>query len=72
MAMAATCSTWRSIVRPAGRTRPLDTAALSTLLQQRAALYDKDQEAHYNLISALHKSVRGSIPTRRSTGSRAC
>ncbi len=38
----------------------LDTAALSKLLQKRAPLYDKADEAHYNLISALHKSVRGS------------
>jgi putative ATPase len=44
------------------RTRPLDTAALSTLLAKRAALYDKDREEHYNLISALHKSMRGSDP----------
>ena len=41
-------------------TPPLDTAALSELLAKRAALYDKDREEHYNLISALHKSLRGS------------
>jgi putative ATPase len=41
---------------------PLDTAALSALLARRAALYDKDREEHYNLISALHKSMRGSDP----------
>lgn len=35
---------------------------LSTLLQKRAALFDKGGEGHYNLISALHKSVRGSDP----------
>jgi putative ATPase len=40
----------------------LDTAALSALLAKRAALYDKDREEHYNLISALHKSLRGSDP----------
>ncbi|WP_419729484.1 replication-associated recombination protein A [Lichenicola sp.] len=40
----------------------LDPAALSTLLAKRAALYDKDREEHYNLISALHKSLRGSDP----------
>ncbi|MBX6376677.1 MAG: replication-associated recombination protein A [Acetobacteraceae bacterium] len=40
----------------------LDTAALSALLARRAALYDKDREEHYNLISALHKSLRGSDP----------
>ena len=33
---------------------------LGTLLQQRAPIYDKHQESHYNLISALHKSMRGS------------
>lgn len=40
----------------------LDTAALTTRLQRRAAQYDKTGDAHYNLISALHKSVRGSDP----------
>jgi putative ATPase len=40
----------------------IDTAALATRLQRRAAQYDKSGEAHYNLISALHKSVRGSDP----------
>lgn len=39
---------------------PLDVEQLQKLLQKRAPLYDKGQEAHYNLISALHKSVRGS------------
>ena len=43
-------------------TPPLDVAALSELLARRAALYDKDREEHYNLISALHKSLRGSDP----------
>lgn len=41
-------------------TAPLDVPALSELLAKRAALYDKDREEHYNLISALHKSLRGS------------
>ncbi len=41
---------------------PMDTSALSELLSKRAALYDKDREEHYNLISALHKSLRGSDP----------
>ncbi|WP_043358898.1 replication-associated recombination protein A [Belnapia sp. F-4-1] len=41
---------------------PLDAAALGELLARRAALYDKDREEHYNLISALHKSLRGSDP----------
>jgi len=38
----------------------LDTAALAQAVQRRAPLYDKSQDGHYNLISALHKSVRGS------------
>jgi putative ATPase len=41
---------------------PLDRAALSKLLQRRAPLYDKSRDGHYNLISALHKAVRGSDP----------
>jgi putative ATPase len=43
-------------------TQPLDSAGLAALLARRAALYDKDREEHYNLISALHKSLRGSDP----------
>ncbi|HZB92839.1 MAG TPA: replication-associated recombination protein A [Stellaceae bacterium] len=38
----------------------LDSAGLAAAVQKRAPLYDKAQEGHYNLISALHKSVRGS------------
>lgn len=38
----------------------LDTAALTRAVQRRMPLYDKSQEGHYNLISALHKSLRGS------------
>ena len=38
----------------------LDTTGLATTIQRRAPLYDKAQEGHYNLISALHKSLRGS------------
>jgi putative ATPase len=38
----------------------LDTEAMLKLVQRRAPLYDKADDAHYNLISALHKSVRGS------------
>ncbi|MEP6068068.1 MAG: replication-associated recombination protein A, partial [Paracoccaceae bacterium] len=41
---------------------PLDPKQLATRLQRRAAQYDKSGDAHYNLISALHKSVRGSDP----------
>lgn len=40
----------------------LDTENLLQIIQRRAPLYDKGDEAHYNLISALHKSVRGSDP----------
>ena len=40
----------------------IGTEALTTRLQRRAAQYDKSGDAHYNLISALHKSVRGSDP----------
>jgi putative ATPase len=40
----------------------LDPAALSALLHRRMPVYDKDREGHYNLISALHKSLRGSDP----------
>ena len=41
---------------------PLDPAGLAVFLQRRVAVYDKDREGHYNLISALHKSLRGSDP----------
>jgi putative ATPase len=41
---------------------PLDPGALSALLHRRVAVYDKDREGHYNLISALHKAIRGSDP----------
>ena len=40
----------------------LDKAELEKLLQKRLPNYDKDREGHYNLISALHKSLRGSDP----------
>lgn len=39
---------------------PFDTAALIAAVQRRAPLYDKGREGHYNLVSALHKSIRGS------------
>ena len=41
---------------------PLDPEGLGRLLQKRSPAYDKDREEHYNLISALHKSIRGSDP----------
>jgi putative ATPase len=42
--------------------KPLDTADLPGVVQRRAPVYDKDREEHYNLISAVHKSLRGSDP----------
>jgi putative ATPase len=42
--------------------KPLDAAALVAAVQKRVPLYDKSREEHYNLISALHKSIRGSDP----------
>lgn len=41
---------------------PLDPAGLGMFLQRRVAVYDKDRDGHYNLISALHKALRGSDP----------
>ncbi|HXF53786.1 MAG TPA: replication-associated recombination protein A [Hyphomicrobiaceae bacterium] len=46
--------------RPGGEV--LDRDSLAVLLQRRAPLYDKSRDGHFNLISALHKSVRGSDP----------
>ncbi|MXO57989.1 AAA family ATPase [Altererythrobacter salegens] len=46
----------------AGIEEPLGPAELGAFLQRRVAVYDKDREGHYNLISALHKSLRGSDP----------
>ena len=43
-------------------TEPLDPAGLAALLHRRMPVYDKDREGHYGLISALHKSLRGSDP----------
>jgi len=40
----------------------LDAAGLLTVVQRRAPIYDKAQDGHYNLISALHKTIRGSDP----------
>ena len=45
-----------------GTAKPLDTRMLGQVLQKRSPAYDKDREEHYNLISALHKSIRGSDP----------
>jgi len=46
------------VARPPGK--PLDSTQLAEFVQRRRPLYDKAQESHYNLISALHKSLRGS------------
>ena len=48
--------------RAARRGEMFDAAKLQEILQRRAPIYDKSQDGHYNLISALHKSVRGSDP----------
>src|SRR3954467_13756 len=45
-----------------GIAEPLGPAELSDLLHRRVPVYDKDREGHYNLISALHKAIRGSDP----------
>jgi len=45
-----------------GTAKPLSTKELGQVLQKRSPAYDKDREEHYNLISALHKSIRGSDP----------
>jgi putative ATPase len=41
---------------------PLDALSLAGVIQRRAPVYDKDREGHHNLISAVHKSMRGSDP----------
>src|SRR5262245_59978558 len=48
--------------RAARKGEVFDAAALQEVVQRRAPIYDKSQDGHYNLISALHKSVRGSDP----------
>jgi putative ATPase len=48
--------------RAARRDEIFDSARLQDIVQRRAPIYDKSQDGHYNLISALHKSVRGSDP----------
>ena len=45
-----------------GAPEPMTIQQLSMVLQKRSPAYDKDREEHYNLISALHKSIRGSDP----------
>src|SRR5512132_580143 len=48
--------------RAARKDEIFDAAKLQEIVQRRAPIYDKSQDGHYNLISALHKSVRGSDP----------
>ena len=48
--------------RAAGEGEVFDADSLQDIVQRRAPIYDKSQDGHYNLISALHKSVRGSDP----------
>lgn len=48
--------------RAAGENEVFDAKTLQEIVQRRAPVYDKAQDGHYNLISALHKSVRGSDP----------
>jgi putative ATPase len=50
------------IWRAAGEDEVFDAQALQEIVQRRAPVYDKGQDGHYNLISALHKAVRGSDP----------
>ncbi|CAH1666693.1 replication-associated recombination protein A [Chelatococcus asaccharovorans] len=50
------------IWRAAGAGEIFTAAALQEVVQRRAPIYDKAQEGHYNLISALHKTIRGSDP----------
>lgn len=49
---------------PQASDRPecMDRAAMAAVLQRRVPVYDKDRDGHYDLISALHKSLRGSDP----------
>ena len=55
-ALTLTEEVWRA----ARKDETFDAAALQNVVQRRAPIYDKKQDGHYNLISALHKSVRGS------------
>lgn len=48
------------IIASSGAKKPMDAQTLGALVQKRAPVYDKHQDSHYNLISALHKSLRGS------------
>jgi putative ATPase len=58
----AVLSLAEEVWRAAGKDEVFDAERLQAVLQRRAPIYDKSQDGHYNLISALHKSVRGSDP----------
>ncbi|MER0237829.1 replication-associated recombination protein A [Fulvimarina sp. MAC8] len=58
----AVLSLAEEVWRAASEGEIFDSAALQAIVQRRAPVYDKSQDGHYNLISALHKSVRGSDP----------
>jgi putative ATPase len=58
----AVLSLAQEVWRAAGKGETFDAERLQEILQRRAPIYDKSQDGHYNLISALHKSVRGSDP----------
>jgi putative ATPase len=58
----AVLSLGEEVWRAAGKNEIFDAERLQEILQRRAPIYDKSQDGHYNLISALHKSVRGSDP----------
>jgi putative ATPase len=57
-ALTLTEEVWRA----ARKGETFDAEKLAQVVQRRAPIYDKSQDSHYNLISALHKSVRGSDP----------
>ncbi|MGH6923139.1 MAG: replication-associated recombination protein A [Propylenella sp.] len=58
----AVLSLAEEVWRAARRDEIFDAERLQEILQRRAPIYDNSQDGHYNLISALHKSVRGSDP----------
>ena len=58
----AVISLAEEVWRLAGEGETLDAKSLQQVLQRRAPIYDKGADGHYNLVSALHKSVRGSDP----------
>jgi len=58
----AVLSLAEEVWRRAGEGEIFDSETLQEILQRRAPIYDKGQDGHYNLVSALHKAVRGSDP----------